>query len=144
MNLVHKIINWEHARHKLIILILRIAIGIIILLKGIMFLSDAQYFNSLVAHSRFKAGEAFWIYYIVFAHLIGGISLIIGLFTRIAAIMQMPILLGAIIFINPGEHGFTLNGEFILSFFVLSALIYFTIKGPSNTSMDEYLKNHEL
>lgn len=144
MNLAKKIIKFERAGHKLIILGLRISTGIIISFKGIMFLSDSTYLDALIAHSRFKTGQSFWIYYIIFAHLIGGTSLILGLFTRLAAIMQLPILIGAVIFINPGQHGFTLNVEFILSLFVLCALIYFTYKGGGELSMDEYLKNHEL
>ncbi|MBO9571556.1 MAG: DoxX family protein [Chitinophagaceae bacterium] len=144
MNLVHKIIKWEQPKHQLLVFALRVSIGIIVAFKGIIFLSDPQYFNSLVEHSNFKIEEGFWMYYIGFAHLIGGIFLILGFFARVAVIVQLPILIGAVIFVNPGQHGFTLSGEFVLSLFVLCALIYFTFKGPGEISMDAYLRNHEL
>jgi len=98
----------------------------------------------LLRPSTFSAGISFWVYYIVFAHLVGGIFIIVGLLTRAAVLIQVPVLAGAALFINPGEHGFALNGEFALSLLVLCMLFYFLFKGPGEISMDNYLRNHDL
>ena len=144
MSLVQQIIKWEHPRHKTLILVLRVILGIIITFKGIVFINNFEYLDLLLRHSTFSAGTSFWIYYIVFAHLLGGIFITVGLLTRAAILIQVPVLAGAVFFINPGEHGFSLNGEFAISLLVLCLLLYFLFKGPGEISMDNYLVNHEL
>jgi uncharacterized membrane protein YphA (DoxX/SURF4 family) len=144
MNLVQQIIKWEHPRHKILVLVLRVILGIIITFKGVVLINNFEYLDSLLRHRTPGAGISFWIYYIVFAHLLGGIFIIVGLVTRVATLIQVPILAAAVFFINPGEHGFVLNGEFALSLLVLCMLFYFLFKGAGEISMDNYLKNHEL
>ena len=92
--------------------------------------------------SRFA--ETFWIYYIALTSLLCGVFLVAGLFTRVVAAIQVPVLIGAVLFINPGEHAFALNSEFVLSFIVLAMLAYFLLKGAGEISMDTYRANHEI
>ena len=114
----------------------------IFLLSIIVF---ATFLNSLLLHSTLhRYAESFWTWYIALANLLCGIFIITGLFTRVVIIMQIPVLMGAILFINPGEHAFHLNSEFALSLVVLCMLFYFLLKGPGEISMDNYLRNHEL
>ena len=145
MNLLHQIRRWEYLHHKIIISIFRVVLGIIITVKGIYFLSNYSYLQSLLSSSLLhRFAGSFWVYYITFANLLCGIFLIIGLFTRIALWIQIPMLIGAVLFINPGGHAFRFNGEFVLSVLVLGGLCYFLIKGPGEISMDNYLQNNEL
>lgn len=128
----------------MIVLILRVVLGIIITFKGILFLTNMDYLNTLLQQSTFHISESFWVYYIAVSSLVSGIFIITGLFTKWATLMQIPVLIGAVFFINPGDGGFSLNGEFILSLFVLGMLCYFFIKGAGEISMEHYLKDHEL
>ena len=143
MNLVQQIVKWEHPRHQRFLLVFRITLGLILLLKGAIFLRNVEYIDSLLLHSRFRLGESFWVYYIGFAHLLGGIFIIIGLLTRVAVLTQVPVLAGAVFFINPHEGAY-MNGEFLLSLFVLCLLFYFLAKGPGEFSIDAYLNDHFL
>jgi putative oxidoreductase len=68
-------------------------------------------------------------HYVVFAHIVGGILLIIGLFTRFACLIQIPILLVAVLLINAGNNMMRPYSEFFLSLVVLLLLIYFLIVG---------------
>jgi len=68
-------------------------------------------------------------HYIVFAHIIGGILITIGLFTRFAALIQIPILLAAVIFVNARGEMLRPYSELFLSLIVLLLLIYFLIAG---------------
>ena len=145
MNLTHKIHKWEHPRHKILVFVFRVALGIIITFKGIIFLSNLTFLHSLLRHSTlYRFAEWFWTGYIALSNLLCGIFIITGLFTRVAIIMQIPVLMGAVLFINPGEHTFDLNFELALSLVVLCMLFYFLLKGPGEISMDNYLRNHEL
>jgi uncharacterized membrane protein YphA (DoxX/SURF4 family) len=144
MNVVQQIIKWEQPRHKVLFLTLRVTLGLIIVLKGIIFIRNFEYLNSLLRHSSFRLGISFWVYYIGFAHLLGGIFIIMGLLTRVAVLLQVPVLAGAVFFINHWENVFSRNGEFILSLLVLCMLFYFLAKGSGEVSVDRYLKNHLL
>lgn len=145
MNIVNKIQEPALAKHDIAVLILRVALGIIITLKGLIFLNNLALLHSLIQKSYLSNfGESFWIYYVALTSLLCGIFIIMGLFARIAALLQIPVLIGAVLFINPGDHGFVFNGELILSFFVLVMLFYFLFKGPGLVSMDNYLLHHDL
>ena len=79
--------------------ILRLAVGLIMLVQGISKVSNLEpvvgWFSSL--------GVPPIITYIVsFGELIGGVALILGLYTRLAALLLIPIMLGAVYFIMTG------------------------------------------
>ena len=66
-------------------------------------------------------------HYVVFAHIIGGILMTAGLFTRIAALIQIPILLAAIVFVNSRGDMLRPYSGLFLSVLVLILLIYFLL-----------------
>ena len=83
--------------------------------------------------------------YVIAAHLIAGSLLIFGLYTRWVCLSQIPILLGAILFVN-----FPLNSlnpaiylELGTSIIVLLGLIFFFLMGASVNSLDE-LRRKEM
>jgi putative oxidoreductase len=87
-------------------------------------------------------GWATWMFsqVIMLVQLGGGILLMIGLITRIAAIFQIPILLGAVI-INGNKLFSAFNGgEFVLSLIILLALIFFAFFGSGIWSADAALE----
>ena len=72
----------------------------------------------------------------------GGILIATGLITRWAVIFQIPILLGAVFFVNL-PNGFTpINSEPGFSIAVLVLLIFFLFYGSGDFSLDNYLKKH--
>ena len=144
MNIVHRIDNWNRTHPFLLHTILRAILGLVLLQKGISFLSHSEYLKELILQSRFASWVTLLASYIVFAHLLGGTLIIVGLLTRVAVVLQLPILIGAILFINPLQGSFAINFELFLSVAVLVLLIYFLIKGPGELSMDAYLKGHLL
>jgi putative oxidoreductase len=136
-----RFLNWNHAHQSYLLLLVRVALGVILLVKGIFFISHAQLLKELILESRFAAGVGFLAAYTTFAHLFGGVFLILGLLTRWAAVLQLPVLLGAIFFILPEQE---LRSDFALSIIVLILLILVLIKGAGEFSMDAYLKSHLL
>jgi uncharacterized membrane protein YphA (DoxX/SURF4 family) len=67
--------------------------------------------------------------YAAFAHTIGGILLVLGLFTRLACLIQIPVLIGAIIFVTSNHDMLRPYSELFLSILILLLLIYFLIVG---------------
>jgi uncharacterized membrane protein YphA (DoxX/SURF4 family) len=68
-------------------------------------------------------------HYTVFAHILGGLLIASGFFTRFACLIQIPILLCAIFFINTSADMLRPYSELFISILVLVALIYFLIIG---------------
>jgi putative oxidoreductase len=131
-------------RKSFVLLVARIIVGVVLLVKGILFVSNSEQLEQLILSSRFAAGVGFLTAYITFAHLFGGVFIIIGLFTRIAALLQIPVLLGAIFFVLPWQLHITGVYELILSIVVLVLLLFILWKGSGEFSMEQYLKRHLL
>jgi putative oxidoreductase len=70
--------------------------------------------------------------YIAFAHILGGILLILGVLTRFACLIQIPILLGAIFIRTDMYKPFS---EVLLPIAVLLLLILFLIVGNGKWQM---------
>jgi uncharacterized membrane protein YphA (DoxX/SURF4 family) len=66
--------------------------------------------------------------YVAFAHLLGGILLILGVLTRFACLVNIPILVGAVFFVNTALYSRP-NPEVLLSILVLLLLICFLVVG---------------
>jgi putative oxidoreductase len=135
---------WNHTHQSLLLFIARIVLGLILLLKGIFFFSHAQELKGLILASRFAAGVGFWAGYVSFAHFFGGVFLILGLLTRLSALLQLPVILGALLFILPRQGVVQTGPDMVLSLVVLALLVLVLIKGAGNLSMDAYLKTHLL
>lgn len=138
MNMLHRFEVWGDTHHPKYMDIVRIALGIFLIFKGVDFLRHMGIMSDLITRSL-SFGSFFVImlgHYIVFAHIIGGILLALGLLTRFACLIQIPILLGAIIFINFTGDTFRPYSEIILSIVVLLLLIYFLIAGNGPWSFD--------
>jgi uncharacterized membrane protein YphA (DoxX/SURF4 family) len=82
--------------------------------------------------------------FICWVHLLGGTFIILGFLTRISAWTQIPILIGAIFFINLNSSLSPSYSELLLSVFVLILSIWFALAGGGKISMDNYTKTHLL
>ena len=99
----------------------------------------------LIAGSRFRAGSHWLALYTGWAHLFGGVMIILGLLTRVAVVIQLPILIGAVFYINGIGGGiFTVDANLWPSIAVLALLLFFLVAGGGPFSMDSYLKKKLL
>ncbi len=146
MNLLQRFEQWGDSHHPKWLDIIRILLGVFLFYKGIDFLQNLPSVKGEL-HSKTSFGEYTVLllgHYVVFAHIIGGILLTIGLFTRFACLIQIPVLLGAIIFINSGSSAVKPYSELFLSVIVLLLLFYFLIigNGPWAIRFKENEKKH--
>ena len=136
MNYVQRLEHWGEAHHPKYLDILRIALGIFLLLKGIEFANNSAMFTeSMRMQDSFnELLLSGLIQYTIFAHIVGGFLIAVGLFTRIACASQIPIIIGALIFINWSvmRH----FSEFFLALITLLLLCYFLIIGSGPWSLD--------
>ena len=82
-------------------------------------------------------------HYIIFAHLMGGVLLVLGLLTRFASLIQIPILLGAIIFVNASPVMMRPLSELLVSIMVLLLLLYFLVVGNGPWSFENFTERQQ-
>jgi putative oxidoreductase len=145
MNLPGKISSWDD-KYPFLFVFLRVALGLILAIRGLYFLTSIQPLYYLIEGSRLSRLNMNMplALFVCWVHLLGGTFIILGFLTRISVWAQIPIILGAIFFINLNNgmpHSFP---ELLLSVFVLILLILFALKGGGKISMDQYLKKHLL
>lgn len=137
MNNLQRLEHWGEAHHPKYMDILRMALGIFLILKGVEFAQGSSNFSELVSRQLPFSGLILLLlsHYIIFAHIAGGFLLAAGLLTRVACVAQIPILLGALIFVSWDVLGH-LSG-FFLTFLVLVLVVWFLIIGSGPWSLDE-------
>lgn len=144
MNVIQKVEYWGDAHHAKWLDVVRIVLGLIIFSKGIALISDTGqlqdllFKNSIFGFSSMMASLA--IHIVAFAHLVGGILITIGLVTRFAVVIQIPILICAVFVVNIVNGFSALNSELWLSLVVLCLLILFWVVGSGPLSVDHQFK----
>lgn len=138
MNLLQRLEHWGDRHHPVWMDIVRIALGIFLVYKGIDFLNHMSDLIGLMA-GQTSFGDFTYVlagHYTVFAHILGGILLVFGVLTRFACIIQIPVLLGAIFFISTNKEMLRPYSELFLTILVLLLLVYFLIAGNGPLSVN--------
>lgn len=117
--------------------LLRIALGLFLFIKGLYFIGNTQMIMELIAPLKGFAGSMLAVHYVAPAHLIGGLLIIFGLYTRWAVLTQLPIIIGAVLINFIGEMNTT---NLILAITVLIVCVFFLFYGSGKHSTDYYLK----
>lgn len=137
MNLVQRVEHWGDTHHPQWLDIIRIALGIFLCYKGVEFLFNMGDMLALMT-TKMSFGSFTSVLmsnYISFAHILGGILLILGVLTRFACILQIPILIGAIFFINASPDMYRPFSQLLLAIVVLLLLICFLILGNGRVAL---------
>jgi uncharacterized membrane protein YphA (DoxX/SURF4 family) len=121
--------------------LLRIYLGLALFVRGALFIARPEILLGMIASS----GGWFWPaaigHYVAGAHIVGGLLLALGFYTRLAALVQLPILVGAVFVTHWGEgllgHGQALE----LAGLVLIMLVVFVFFGAGPLSLDHHLKS---
>lgn len=140
MNMLQRVEHWGDTHHPAWTDALRIMLGTILVLKGISFISDTTYLAHLVGGLKFDLWSVMIVHYVAFAHLFGGFLIAVGCLTRLMCILQLPILVAAVLFVNISRGFSPLNSELWLSLLVLILLLTFIVLGSGRFSMDEYVR----
>ncbi len=136
MDNIKRLVKWGETHHPKWIDFIRIALGGFLMFKAISFLIYMSKLTALMTGTMDFGMFALTLlgHYVVFAHLLGGLALILGMFVRAACIVQIPILVAAIIVVNSNTTMTQPLWELISSVLVLGLLVYFLIAGNGSLS----------
>ncbi|WP_028296092.1 DoxX family protein [Olivibacter sitiensis] len=140
MNLIHRIEHWGDRNYPRWLDFLRIALGLFIFAKGLSFIADTESVGRLIEKTHFQLSIWTAVHYVAFAHIVGGIFIALGLVTRVAVAFQIPILLGAVFFVNITEGFNFMNSELWLSLITLILLVVFFVMGSGTYSLDHAMR----
>ena len=138
MNTLQKIQNWGDHHHPQWLDYFRMALGVTLIWKGILFATNLHAFTLLMQDSALGMALSISLlaHVIIALHIIGGLLIALGTNTRLFCLLNLPILLTAVFFINLPEHIFRPYSEFWISCIVLIGLVCFLIEGDGKLSIE--------
>ena len=122
--------------------LLRVYLGIALVAKGVYFILNMASLESALG-SNVGDSQELIAWSVVFAHVVGGSALALGIATRAAATVNSIILAGATVLTLSGgwESSFLANVDFQLSALVFFTLLLFIWRGSGPLSIDFFLRN---
>ncbi len=121
--------------------LIRIYLGIGLVIKGIQFIFSPDTLLLLLKTSQVQIFSTFSLFYVPVAHIFGGAMLMLGFLTRLASLIQIPILFGAVFFVNFNKNILIMQQNFEFSLLVLFLLLIYGIFGAGSLSVDYKLSN---
>ena len=143
MSTYKNFVDWIRDHQEVVLDIIRVYLGVGLFVRGALFVGETSGVGELVDLSQFDFASAALIHYITFSHLIGGLLLAVGFFTRIAAAVQIPILMGAVFVVHLEEGLLSANQSLEFSTLVLFLLAVVFVFGPGRWSADHYVFERE-
>jgi putative oxidoreductase len=125
--------TWVGENRRLLLDLVRIYLGIGLLIKGIFYLQNPA-LTGVVGAPGWMAGAAQWAPYV---HIVGGLLLALGVFTRLAALVQMPVVFGALFYLHLPRMGQSMQAREAVEFsaLVLFLLAIIVVAGPGPLSV---------
>jgi putative oxidoreductase len=146
MSIIYKIKNWGDRHHPKILDIIRMMFGVFLLAKGFYFFNHAAYLRELlIANNTIRESPKtidIIINYVTYMHIVGGGLIFLGFFTRLGVLLQVPIVVGALLFINVLSP--YVDNELWLIILVFSLLFLFFIFGSGPLSLDHLLSKMKI
>ncbi|MDE2730156.1 MAG: DoxX family protein [Bacteroidota bacterium] len=120
--------------------LLRMYLGVGLLIRGVLFIADANSFMELIGGEPGSIlRSTVLLHYVALSHFLGGFMLLAGLLSRVGALIQIPILVGAV-FVEEMNGGLTAGTQgFEIAALTLFLLVLIFLYGSGEWSSDRYL-----
>lgn len=145
MGATNRLFEWIEVNRDLAFDLIRIYLGAGLFVRGWLFVADAERFVALVSAdvgtgAFLSSGVA---HVVALAHLGGGFLLALGLLTRAAALIQIPVLVGAVFFVHLNDGLLAAGQSLEFSMLVLFLLVVIFLHGSGRLSLDYLLFERE-
>lgn len=138
MKLLCKIQEWGDQHHPKWLDFIRMVLGLTLIWKGVAFALNLHSFTLLMEGARLGTAVSLSLtaHLIIALHIIGGLMIALGTRTRLFSLLNLPILLIAVFFVNLPQHVFRPYAEFWFSCTVAAGLILFLVEGDGVISIE--------
>ncbi len=129
---------WVTAGYPKWLCFLRMALGVFIAYKGLYYMFNMGQFQTLPYEGMNPMVDIMLFHLVTFIHLVGGIFITLGFRTRVMALAQIPLVLGALVLLNSSSRliVWDTTTELVVSIVVLVLLFVYLIFGSGDFSMD--------
>jgi uncharacterized membrane protein YphA (DoxX/SURF4 family) len=129
--------DWLPKHADLFLDLTRMYLGLALFLKGFYIMDHEGEFQKLVASGGMPLSLVAIAHYVIPVHFVGGLMLLLGFATRLGAILQIPLLLGAIFYIYlPNFSTIELRQNLEFTTLVLFLLCVFAVNGSGRYSIE--------
>lgn len=138
------LLSWADERRDLWLDCIRIYLGLGLFVRGLLLMTNtsAAHVTELVeASGQSWLIAAGLLHYVVMAHLVGGVILTVGFLTRLAALVQVPVLLGAVFLVHRHDGLFAGDQSLEFAALVLFMLVMLVFSGAGRFSVDHLVFN---
>ena len=137
------VFNISKLNHLKWVVVFRVILGLSLFLKGIQFIQDKSEIRKVFTESLMLR-EYFWLQTVIpWLNILCGFFIVIGLYTSLMVIIQIPIMIGAIFFVNSKHGAFEGESNLALSIVILVLLIFFLFVGGGNFAWDKVLRKED-
>ncbi|MEO5673575.1 MAG: DoxX family protein [Chitinophagales bacterium] len=133
---------WTEKNLPGLILGLRITLGTALLLIGFLFMFNINDLTEKVHTTGMESFNVSFALIVAWCHMLGGLAIGVGLLTRISCLIQVPILLGAVFYVNMRD-GFINSPQWIMSLVILYLVIFFFFYGGGKFSLTNLFEGRE-
>ena len=139
MNIFAKMGQWGEHHNPRWLSYVRIALGLFLVFKGVQFMMGIEKIQSIPGGIDSVLYYIMLFHIVIFVHFVGGIFIAIGLYTRLADIIQIPMIIGALLLVtNPARMVLTGGHmDLVLSVIILALLLVFLVFGSGKLSIDQ-------
>ncbi len=134
--------HWIKTHGDLALDLVRIYLGIGLFVKAVYFMTHSdELLHNMDSMGSMWFAPAILAHYVVLAHLVGGVCLLLGLFTRTAALIQLPILFSALVFVHMPNMVASAQARESVEFtgLLLFLLALLSVYGAGRWSLDHWL-----
>jgi putative oxidoreductase len=124
--------------------LVRAYLGIGLFVRGILFVSQPELVLSYLQDLNGWFLPYALVHFVAVAHLCGGVMLAVGLATRLAAALQVPILFGAVFLVHSQAGLLNVGQSLEFSGLVLALLLVYLTFGSGRLSVDAFLASAEV
>ena len=142
MSTIRRMLDWSELNRDVWLDLFRIALGAGLFMKGLSLLRESDVIGAdALSHGMPFAGGTS-VYFAALLHLVGGTMMTFGLLTRLAALVQIPNVIFAMMFVHARDGIFTGSQGMVLRLMVLALLVAFAFMGSGRLSTDWYFTDH--
>lgn len=143
MSFLKQINEWSSKHNPKWLVVIRVALGLCLFVKGFGFIKNTAVLEEYISSTSLLANASWLTTLIPWVHLLGGSMIIAGLFTRLGSLLNIPILIGAVFFVNAKKGVFAGESDLLFSIIILLLLFFFLLEGGGPLSLDNYFSKSD-
>ena len=128
---------------KIAVLLFRVILGGALFIKGVDFVRNKVVLKQVISETDYLDKFSFLEVAIPWIHILGGLFIAIGLYTRIVIFVQIPIVIGAIFVLLNTKHTSYQSPEMIFAVIILILLLIYLKFGDGFYSWRNLIHNEK-